>query len=137
MAFWPVIRHALLSGGALSAVLSVLLVGTLWINPEILLHDYPPDIREKYGPISDRSKKQRLAAVILIGVVALGLVVASFSAVRVNGGGAIPFPTSFIHLFVMFSVFNVVDLVVLDWPLVAFLPGFVVPPSVLLMRHGS
>jgi len=56
MNLWPVIRNALLYGGVLSAVLSVLLVGLLWINPEILLNDYPPDIREKHGPMSERSK---------------------------------------------------------------------------------
>ncbi|HEY7288295.1 MAG TPA: hypothetical protein VH583_00565 [Vicinamibacterales bacterium] len=124
-----VIRHALLYGAALSVVLSVLLFGVLWINPEILLNDYPPDIRKKYGPISERSKRQRVVAAIVIGVVASGIVAASFAAIRADGGGRIPFQTAFVHLFVMFSLFNVVDLVVLDWPLVALRPKFVVLPG--------
>jgi len=129
MTLWPVIRHALLYGGVLSAVMSGLLVGILWFNPEILLNDYPPDIQERHGPMSDRSKRQRPVVAMFIGATVLGLVAASFSAIRANGDGNIPFLTAFIHLFVMFSVFNVVDLLVIDWPLVAFCPRFVVLPG--------
>jgi hypothetical protein len=129
MTFWPVIRHALLYGGVLSAVLSMLLLGLLWMNPEILLNDYPPDIQEKHGPMSDRSKRQRLPVAILLGAVGLGIVILSFSAVRANGGGKIRFLTAFVHLFVMLSVFNVVDLLLLDWPLVAIVPSFMVLPG--------
>jgi len=129
MSLWPVVRHALLYGGVLSAVLSVLLLGLLWMNPEILLRDYPPDIQEKFGPMSERSKRQRILVAILMGAVGLGIVTLSFSAVRASGGGQIPFLTAFVHLFVMFSVFNVVDLVLLDWPLVALGPRFVVLPG--------
>jgi hypothetical protein len=129
MTLWPVIRHALLYGGVLSAVLSVLLVGTLWMNPEILLNDYPPDIQEKYGPMSERSKRQRRLAAVLIGTVGLAIVAVSFSAVRANSDGKIPFLTAFVHLFVMFSAFNVVDLLLIDWPLVAIAPGFAVLPG--------
>src|SRR5215471_10588119 len=129
MALWPVIRHALIYGAVLSAALAVLLVGLLWINPEILLNDYPPDIRKKHGPMSERSKRQRVLAAIVIGAVALGIVTVSLSAVRANGGGKIPFLTAFVHLFVMFSVFNVVDLLVLDWLMVAIGPSFLVLPG--------
>jgi hypothetical protein len=129
MILWPVIRHALFYGAVLSAVLSVLLLGVLWMNPEILLKDYPPDIQKKHGPMSERSKRQRVPVAIVIGAVALSIVTASFSAVRANGAGKIPFMTAFVHLFVMFSVFNVVDLVLLDWPLVAIAPRFMVLPG--------
>jgi hypothetical protein len=129
MTLWPVIRHALLYGGVLSAVLSVLLLGLLWMNPEILLNDYPPDIRKKHGPMSERSKRHRVFVTIVIGAVALGIITASFSAVRANGGGRIPFLTAFVQLFVMFSVFNVVDLLLLDWLLMAIGPSFLVLPG--------
>jgi hypothetical protein len=129
MNLWPVVRHALLYGGVLSAALSVMLIALLWMNPEILLNDYPPDIRQKHGPMSERSKRQRVLVAIAISAVALGIVAASFSAVRANGGGRIQFLTAFVHLFVMFSVFNVVDLLLLDWPLVAITPRFMVLPG--------
>lgn len=126
MPIWPVIRHALAYGVVLSGIISVLLLGVLWINPEIMLNDYPPDIREKYGPISERTKHQRLPVALLFGAVGLGIVAISFREVRTNASGDIPFLTAFIHLFVMFSVFNVVDLLLLDWPLVAIVPSFIV-----------
>jgi hypothetical protein len=126
MTFWPVIRHALACGVVMSGIVSVLLLGLLRINPEILLKDYPPDIREKHGPMSERSKRQRLPVAALFGSVVLGIVAISFRKVPTNAGGNIPFLTAFIHLFVMFSVFNVVDLLIIDWPLVAIGPSFIV-----------
>jgi hypothetical protein len=65
----------------------------------------------------------------VIGAVTLVIVVVSLSTVRANGGGTISFLTAFVHLFVMFSVFNVVDLLLLDWPLVAISPRFIVLPG--------
>jgi len=63
-----------------------------------------------------------------MGIVGLLIVAASFSTLRANGGG-IPFRTAFVHLFVMLSVFNVVDLLLIDWPLVAIRPRFMVLPG--------
>src|ERR1051326_6905954 len=99
MTLWAIIRHALAYGAILSGILCILLLGILWSNPEILLHDYPPDIRAKYGPMSERSKRQRVPVVVFFGTVVLGVVAASFVAVRANSGGHIPFRTAFVHLF--------------------------------------
>ena len=129
MILWPVIRHALAYGVVLSGILCVLLLGLLWMNPEIMLKDYPPDIQAKHGPMSERSKRQRVPVAILFGAVGLGIVAISFLEVRANAGGDIPFLTAFVHLFVMFSVFNLVDLLILDWSLVAIVPSFMVLPG--------
>jgi hypothetical protein len=126
MTLWSIVRHALAYGGVLSGISCALLLGILWINPEILLKDYPPDIQAKYGPMSRRSKRQRIPVAVLFGAVVLGVVAASFVEVRANSGGHIPFLTAFVHLFVMFSLFNLVDLLILDWPLVAMRPSFIV-----------
>jgi hypothetical protein len=129
LTLWPVIRHALASGAVLSIVLTLSLLSVLWANPEILLNDYPPDIRERFGPMSERAKRQRIPVAVAMGVATLALVIASFSPIRASGGGKISFVTAFVHLFVMFSTFNVVDLVLLDWPLVAISPRFMVLPG--------
>src|SRR5215813_11855295 len=123
MTLWSIVRHALAYGGVLSGISCVLLLGLLWINPEVLLKDYPPDIQAKYGPMSERSKRQRLPVAVILGAVVLGVVVASFVDVQANSDGHIPFLTAFVHLFVMFSLFNLADLVILDWPLVAIRPN--------------
>ena len=129
MTLWSIVRLALAYGGVLSGISCVLLLGILWINPEILLKDYPPDIQAKYGPMSERSRRQRLPVAVFFGAVVLGVVAASFVEVRANSGGHIPFLTALVHLFVMFSLFNLVDLLILDWPLVAMRPSFIVLPG--------
>lgn len=129
MPLWPIVSHALLYGGVLSLVLSVLLIGLLWFNAEIMLGDYPPDIRKMHGPMSARSKRQKPIASIVVGAPAMAVVAVSFSAVRAYDGGDISFQTAFVHLFVMFQVFNIVDLLLLDFALVAFVPRFFVLPG--------
>ncbi|HEX8028815.1 MAG TPA: hypothetical protein VF491_10160 [Vicinamibacterales bacterium] len=122
----PEISRALVDGLVLSAVLWVLLVGVLWLNAEIMLNDYPPDIRAKHGPISARSKRQKAWVSLLFLVAVMAIVVWSVRNLRVSGSGEIPFWTAFVHLFIMFMVFNLVDLVLIDWPLVALKPEFAV-----------
>ena len=129
MTLWPIIRHALAYGGLLSGISCALLLGILWVNPEILLNDYPPDIQAKHGPMSERSKRQRAPVAIFFGAVVLAVVAGSFLKIRSETGGHIPFLTAFIHLFVMFSLFNLADLLILDWPLVATRPNFLVLPG--------
>jgi hypothetical protein len=106
-----------------------LLLGILWVNPEIMLNDYPPDIQAKHGPMSERSKRQRVPVAVCFGAIVLAIVAASFVQLRAESGGHVPFLTAFVHLFVMFSLFNVADLLILDWPLVAMRPRFVVLPG--------
>jgi hypothetical protein len=52
------LQHGLLYGAILSVLMSVALIGTAYLNPEIWLSGYPPDIREKYRPMSERAKRQ-------------------------------------------------------------------------------
>lgn len=130
MTLWSIIRHAMLYGVVLSAVLFALMLVVGRINPEIMLKDYPPDIQAKYGPMSDRSKRQRLPVGIVFIAIILGVVIWSFQGVGTHPDGDIPFVTAFIHLFVVFSVFNVLDWLVLDWLIVVTIrPSFVILPG--------
>ena len=109
MPLWSIISHALIYGVILSAVLFPLTMGLVWLNPEIMLKDYPPDIQAKYGPMSERSKRQRIPVTIFFVAVLFGIVAQSFIGVRTNTGDDIPFLAAFVHLFVMFSIFNLLD----------------------------
>src|SRR5215216_5675927 len=115
MSLWPIISHAAIYGVILSGVLFTLMLGLVRINPEIMLKDYPPDIQAKYGPMSERSKRQRVPVAIFIIAVLFGIVTLSFQDVGANQEGDISFFVAFIHLLVMFSVFNLLDWLVLDW----------------------
>jgi len=130
MSLWSIISHALIYGVILSAVLFPLTMGLVWLNPEIMLKDYPPDIQAKYGPMSERSKHQRIPVAIFFVAVLFGIVAQSFMGVRANTGDDIPFLAAFVHLFVMFSIFNLLDWLVLDWLIVVTIrPRFMILPS--------
>ena len=123
---WPIVVHALILGVVFSAMLFALLLLTLRINPEILLDDYPPDIREKWGPMTARTKRQRVLAAGLFFVVGLSFVVWSLQSFPVFATRLMAFEAMFVHFVVMFGTFNVLDWLVLDWSLVFFQPRFVV-----------
>jgi hypothetical protein len=126
----PLIVNALTYGVILSAVLFSLILVVVRINPEIMLNDYPPDIRAKYGPMSERAKRQRIPVAIVTLVLLVAIVARSFQELRAITGGDIPFQAAFLHSLVMFSVFNVLDWLLLDWLIVVTLrPRFMVLPG--------
>ena len=43
------LQHCVLYGGILSALIVLSFVGAAYLNPEIWLPDYPPDIRERFA----------------------------------------------------------------------------------------
>jgi len=130
MTLWPIVSHAVLYGVILSGVLFTLILGLVRINPEIMLKDYPPDIQAKYGPMSERSKRQRIPVAILVIVVLFGIVTLSFQDLGTDPQGDLSFFTTFVHLFVMFSVFNLLDWLVLDWLIVVTIrPSFIILPG--------
>lgn len=117
-------------GIVLSILLSVILIFSLWYNAEIWLSDYPQDIQEQYGPISEEAKQHRvLVAFPFFGVIILLPAIAAFhlNALSLE----IPsFIDLFIMLFVIFLTFNVVDLLILDWLFFVYLtPDFIVLPG--------
>lgn len=130
MNLWPLITNALVFGVILSSILFATILVVVRINPEIMLRDYPPDVQAKYGPMSDRSKRQRLPVAILVLALMFGVIVASLAPILDGAEGARLFPTAFVHFFVMFSVFNVLDWLVLDWLIVVSLrPRFLILPG--------
>lgn len=125
----PIVWHALVWGLVLCAVLFPMVLLLLWWNPEIMLKDYPPDIQAKHGPMSERAKRQRWPVVAVFIAVLVAIVAASFQRLRALEGGDISFAAAFVHSFTMFSLFNLLDWLVLDSLLVALQPGFIVLPG--------
>jgi hypothetical protein len=127
---WPVVTHGLLSGVILSAILFPMILLLVRINPEIMLRDYPPDIQAKYGPMRDRSRRQRLPVALLFLAVMFGVIAASLAPVLNGIDPPRLFTTAFVHLFAMFFGFNMLDWLVLDWLIVVTLrPRFLILPG--------
>jgi hypothetical protein len=115
------ILNALIYGAVLSVVLVIIMVTSATIAPDMWVGDYPPDIKEKYGPMSEKARKVRpyiaivfFTAMLLFPILALFRLEAQ-SAVPVNLGSA------FLTSFLIFLVFNLFDLLILDWLLFATL----------------
>jgi hypothetical protein len=126
---WPIVTHALEFGLTLSAIFFGLLLVVLRANPEIMLNDSPPDIRARWGPMREHSKRQRVLVAGLFLVVGLGIVVWSLASFRSHVTRDVTFAAAFTHFAVMFGTFNVLDWLVLDWSLVYWQPRFVVLPG--------
>ena len=124
------LSHALLWGLGLSAYLTAAFLGLLRLNPEMWLDDYPPDIRERFGPMSARTNRQRFLLGLPVLAVALGIaVLGTIDFVRA-GALAPGFLDVALHTFVLLMVFNVVDLVVVDWLVFVWMrPEWVVLPG--------
>lgn len=123
-------NRLLKDGTFLSVSLAAVIGLTLRINPEIWVHDYPPDIKEKFGPKSDKAKRQTWLAAIPFFVLLIGVVVRSNLALKRENGGHLPIKMAFLNAYGLFLYFWLFDLVILDWLLfVTLKPSFVVLPG--------
>ena len=126
----PIITNALVFGVVLASILFTMILVVVRINPEIMLRDYPPDVQAEHGPMRDRSRRLRLLVATLVLAVMLGVIIVSLAPIRDDAVGARLFPTIFVHFFVMLTVFNVLDWLVLDWLIVVTIrPSFLVLPG--------
>jgi len=107
--------------------IAMLIIGR--VNAEMILNDYPPDIRAKYGAMSERTHKQaNLASLPLLAI--LGLVVALGLGQLRSLYGELTFLNTFIVSVVIFQMWNLLDLVLLDWFLLMTLkPRFMILPG--------
>lgn len=123
--------HSFFYGAMLSVVLTILILGSLYINPEMWLQDAPRDVQAKHGTMSTRAKRQRAWLVVAFAVSIISTVGVSIYQLPTVVGGPLTFVTVFVHLWIIFMLFNVVDLLLIDWLIVEFLrPDFIVQSSV-------
>ena len=131
------LSHSLVYGAILSAVLTILILGSLYINPEMWLQDAPRDVQEKHGPMSAQAKRQRAWLAVAFAVAIIGVVGVSIYQLPAVLGGPLTFVTVFTHLWIMFMLFNVVDLLLIDWLIVEFIrPAFIVQSGLGQLMAG-
>src|SRR5262249_22977926 len=106
--------NAVLFGLGLSVLLGSLVLGSLRLDPTMWAHSYPPDIREKFGPTSQRSQGK----IVLVGLVVYASVAAgiwlALRQVPTLPGGDLTAPQIFLMVWLVFNVFNLVDWLVID-----------------------
>jgi len=124
-----IVTHAVAAGLVLSVVVGALLIGILRLNAEILLHDYPPDIRAAWGPMTPRTRRQRMPVVCGLLVAIAAVIVWSLATLPTIAPRELPFSTAVVYFAIMFGTFNAFDWLVLDCGLVYWQPRFAVLPG--------
>jgi hypothetical protein len=129
-------QQILFDGLLISLLLTIIIFGSLYINPRLWLQDFPRQIREKAPPLTPAEK--RLRTVIMVLFLAAVVVPLYISALRVeatNGGNA-AFLTVFVHVFLVFNIFNLFDALVIDYLILAQMrPKFALIPEAEGLEH--
>ena len=99
---------------------AIIFISMRW-NPEMWMHDAPPKIRERYGPVSDHSKREGRLVAIPILLFFGAILVYAVVDLHQRAGGRPGFWAIFLTLFVTLQTFNLFDLLVLDWLIFATL----------------
>ena len=112
-------------GALLSVVVSTYLLVLLRFNPRLFLRHYPKEIREVVPPKSEKERRMSIFLGLLIGVP-----FASALLWRTATLGSPSFWELFAYAFGVLFIFNLVDLLILDWLIVCwFEPRWVTLPG--------
>jgi len=123
------LQHSLTYGLILSGLLMVVMLASMVWNPAIWVGDYPPDIRARFGPPDARTQRQKKIIGLPFFLALIGTLTA---AVRgLPAAGLTPtFGTVFASIFLVVLVFNLVDLLIIDWLIfVTWQPRLIVLPG--------
>ena len=119
----------IIDGSLLSVLASITILGILRFNPRLFLQDYPDEIQERVHPKTDQEK--RLSLMVGIPFLILLLLVPFLSTLSLaKQVGEDRFFSLFINAFWVAFLFNLVDLLVLDWLIFCLItPDFLVIPG--------
>jgi hypothetical protein len=117
-------------GIVFSLLFSALLLVMIKINPEGMLDGLPLDIKARHGPVSEKTKRQRKPFVLLFFLIMIGVPLLSIRRYDLMTVGSPTFIELFVIVFTVFIVFNIVDLLILDWLIICTItPKFIVLPG--------
>lgn len=123
------VNRILIDGGLLSLVAGLFILGSMAWNPRLWLKDYPQVIQDAVPPRSRAEK--RLATFWGLPYLILLLAAPAYSCLRLHRADpTLGFSGLFLHTLGVSTVFNLVDLLLLDWLIVCLItPAFVVIPG--------
>jgi hypothetical protein len=124
------IGRTLLEGAILSLIASILLIAILRFNPRLFLQDYPEEIQNQVPPKTEKEKRQSLIVGIPFLIVVVAVPFISTLILKRQGGEGVSFLHLFLNAFGIVFIFNLVDLLLLDWLMFCTItPNFVVIPG--------
>jgi len=112
-------------GALLSLVASTYLLVLLRFNPRIFLRHYPNEVRQIVPPKSEKERRMSILFGLLIGVPLTSALIWRTSTL-----GSHSFWALFAYAFGVLFIFNLVDLLILDWLIVCWIePRWVILPG--------
>ncbi|MBN1977530.1 MAG: L-2-amino-thiazoline-4-carboxylic acid hydrolase [Anaerolineae bacterium] len=123
------IKRVLTDGTIMNVLLTIIVYGSIYVNPLMWVSDYPPDIQEAVGPV-DVPIAQKLIVGVLLLCIVVGVPLHSNAKLRQQNNGKLSFPAAFANSALIAFSFAVWDLLILDWLIfVTIQPDFVVIPG--------
>ena len=117
-------------GALLSVVASTYLLVLLRFNPRLFLRHFPREIREIVPPRSEKERRISILLGVPLGLLFIGATFASAVLWRASAQRSLSFWELFAHVFGLFFLFNLVDLLILDWLIVCrFMPRWLTIPG--------
>ena len=117
-------------GALFSLVGSINLLVLLRFNPRIFLRHYAKEIREIVPPKSEKERRMSILLGVPFGLLCLGYIFASALLWRASAQRSPSFWELFAHAFGVFFLFNLVDLLILDWLILCrFTPRWAIIPG--------
>jgi hypothetical protein len=106
--------NGLIYGLVLSLILTILLVIAGTIALDMFVDDYPSEIKQKYGPMSPRAARLRpyIATLLFIPILVVPMVGLFRLRTTIE---SISFLWAFVFSGITQLVFNLFDLIILDW----------------------
>jgi len=122
-------KRVLVDGTILSVLLSMLIYGSIRVDPLMWVGDYPPDIQAAVGPVEVPPGRAVVVGLLFLGAI-IGVVLRSNGKLRRQNGGKLSFLTAFANSALILFFFAVWDLLIVDWLVfVTIRPDFVVIPG--------
>lgn len=113
-----------------NGLLSAFIFGTMRWNPAIWAHDYPPDVKEKFGPVDARTKRQTILVAIPFFLIMFGGIMGSNVRLKRRNGGRLSLRVAYANAFGLIFSGWLFDLTILDWIIFAKItPDIVVLPG--------
>ena len=116
----------MVEAGVVCAALGLVIVGSLRYNPRLWVNDLPPDVRQLVTPLTPAERRDRnvVAALFLLTMVGTSWWVGARLIARY--GETLTFAAALRHFLAVFFLFNLFDLVVIDWlMLLVMKPAFI------------
>jgi hypothetical protein len=123
------LKRVLVDGTVMNLLLTIVIYGTIYVNPLFWVNDYPPDVQEAVGPI-DVPIGQKLIVGVLLLCIVICVPLYSNARLRRQNNGQLSFPAAFVNSALIAFYFAVWDLLILDWLIfVTIQPDFAVIPG--------